>query len=77
MGVPVVTLVGRTIVGRAGLSQLTNLGLPELVAHTPEEFVGMRRPGGRSGAVGGDAPHAAEAYEDSPIMDDWGVDGSD
>ena len=39
MGVPVVTLVGRTVVGRAGCRQLTNLGLPELVAATPEEFV--------------------------------------
>lgn len=39
MGVPVVTLVGGTIVGRAGLSQLSNLGLPELVAHSPAQFV--------------------------------------
>ena len=39
MGVPVITLVGQTAVGRAGLSQLTNLGLPELAAATPEEFV--------------------------------------
>jgi predicted O-linked N-acetylglucosamine transferase (SPINDLY family) len=39
MGVPVVTLVGETVVGRAGLSQLTNLGLPELIAHRPDEFV--------------------------------------
>jgi predicted O-linked N-acetylglucosamine transferase (SPINDLY family) len=39
MGVPVVTLVGSTIVGRAGLSQAMNLGLPELVARTPDEFV--------------------------------------
>jgi protein O-GlcNAc transferase len=39
MGVPVVTRVGNTIVGRAGLSQLSNLGLTELVTHTPEEFV--------------------------------------
>ena len=39
MGVPVVTLVGATVVGRAGLSQLTNLGLQELVAHTPDEYV--------------------------------------
>jgi predicted O-linked N-acetylglucosamine transferase (SPINDLY family) len=39
MGVPVVTLVGTTIVGRAGLSQLTNLGLTDLIARTPEEFV--------------------------------------
>ena len=39
MGVPVVTLVGQTVVGRAGLSQLTNLGLPELIAQTPEQYV--------------------------------------
>jgi predicted O-linked N-acetylglucosamine transferase (SPINDLY family) len=39
MGVPVVTLVGQTVVGRAGLSQLTNLGLPEFIAHTPDQFV--------------------------------------
>jgi predicted O-linked N-acetylglucosamine transferase (SPINDLY family) len=35
MGVPVVTLVGRTAIGRGGLSQLINLGLTELIAHTP------------------------------------------
>ena len=39
MGVPVVTLVGQTVVGRAGLCQLQNLGLPELIAQTPEQFV--------------------------------------
>ena len=39
MGVPVVTLVGPTVVGRAGLCQLTNLGLPELIASRPEEYV--------------------------------------
>jgi protein O-GlcNAc transferase len=39
MGVPVVTLVGNTVVGRAGLSQLTNLGLEELVAYTPSDFI--------------------------------------
>lgn len=39
MGVPVVTLVGNTVVGRAGLSQLTNLGLKQLIAETPERFV--------------------------------------
>jgi protein O-GlcNAc transferase len=39
MGVPVVTLVGQTVVGRAGSSQLTNLGLPELIAHSPEQYV--------------------------------------
>jgi predicted O-linked N-acetylglucosamine transferase (SPINDLY family) len=39
MGVPVVTLAGRTAVGRGGASILTNLGLPELVARSPEEYV--------------------------------------
>jgi predicted O-linked N-acetylglucosamine transferase (SPINDLY family) len=39
MGVAVVTLVGRTVVGRAGYSQLTNLGLAWLTATTPEEYV--------------------------------------
>jgi protein O-GlcNAc transferase len=39
MGVPVVTQVGRTAVGRAGWCQLSNLGLAELAARTPEEFV--------------------------------------
>jgi protein O-GlcNAc transferase len=41
MGVPVVTLVGSTPVARAGLSLLTNLGLPELVATTREHYVSI------------------------------------
>ena len=39
MGVPVVTLVGRTIVGRGGWSLFHNLGMMELVARTEEQFV--------------------------------------
>jgi predicted O-linked N-acetylglucosamine transferase (SPINDLY family) len=41
MGVPVVTLLGDTVVGRAGYSQLQNLGLPELIASRPEEYVSI------------------------------------
>jgi len=41
MGVPVVTLEGRTSVGRAASSALHNLGLSQLVARTAEEFVSM------------------------------------
>jgi len=41
MGVPVVTLVGETIAGRAGLCHATNLGLSELVARSPDEFVNI------------------------------------
>ncbi len=39
MGVPVVTLAGQTVFGRAGVSQLTNLQLPELIAQTPRQYV--------------------------------------
>ena len=39
MGVPVVSLAGKTAAGRAGLSLLSTAGLSELAARTPEEFV--------------------------------------
>jgi predicted O-linked N-acetylglucosamine transferase (SPINDLY family) len=39
MGVPVVSLSGTTAVGRGGRSILSNIGLPELVAHSPEQYV--------------------------------------
>jgi len=39
MGAPVVTLVGKTVMGRAGLSFAMNLGMSELVARTPGDFV--------------------------------------
>jgi protein O-GlcNAc transferase len=38
MGVPVVTLVGPRSFGRAGWCQLSNLGLTELAAQTPDQF---------------------------------------
>ncbi|MDB5329844.1 MAG: tetratricopeptide repeat family protein, partial [Phycisphaerales bacterium] len=39
MGVPFVTLAGRRAVSRAGLSLLTNLDLPDLIAHSADEYV--------------------------------------
>jgi protein O-GlcNAc transferase len=39
MGVPVVTLLGETIVGRAGLSLASNLELQSWVAREPDELV--------------------------------------
>ncbi len=39
MGVPVVTHVGPTVVGRGGLSQLHNMGLLELVARSDDQYV--------------------------------------
>jgi protein O-GlcNAc transferase len=41
MGVPVVTLRGGTGVGRGGVSILSYLGLPELIAGSREEYVGI------------------------------------
>lgn len=70
MGVPVVTLIGRTIVSRAGLSQLSNLGLPELAAKTPDQFVRL------AVELAGDLPRLKEMrstlrhrMEQSPLMD--------
>jgi protein O-GlcNAc transferase len=70
MGVPVVTLVGRTVLGRAGLSQLFNLGLTELAAETAEGYVRM------VSELAGDLPRLAklrstlrQRMEDSPLMD--------
>lgn len=39
MGVPVITLAGERHAGRVGLSLLTQLGLTELIAKTPDEYV--------------------------------------
>jgi predicted O-linked N-acetylglucosamine transferase (SPINDLY family) len=39
MGVPLVSLYGDTAVSRAGLSILSNLGLPELATNDPNRFV--------------------------------------
>jgi predicted O-linked N-acetylglucosamine transferase (SPINDLY family) len=39
VGVPVVSLHGRNGVSRSGLSLLGTLGLSELVASTPEQYV--------------------------------------
>jgi predicted O-linked N-acetylglucosamine transferase (SPINDLY family) len=70
MGVPVVTLAGKTVFGRAGLSQLTNLGLPELIARTPQQYVQI------AADLANDLPRLAELrrtlrawMEASPLMD--------
>jgi protein O-GlcNAc transferase len=70
MGVPVVTLVGSTVVGRAGLCHARNLELPELVAWSPEEFVNV------AAGLAGDLDRLAslrsglrQRMERSPLMD--------
>ena len=37
-GVPVLTILGRTFAGRVAASQLSALGLPELIVHSDEEY---------------------------------------
>jgi predicted O-linked N-acetylglucosamine transferase (SPINDLY family) len=39
MGVPVVTLAGRTAIGRGGVSILTNVGLTDLIARSLDDYV--------------------------------------
>lgn len=39
MGVPVITLAGKTHVSRVGVSLLNSVGLSDLVAETPDEYV--------------------------------------
>jgi len=54
MGVPVVSLAGQTPLARGGLSILTNLGLPELVAESEEEYVAI------AARLASDLPRLAE-----------------
>jgi predicted O-linked N-acetylglucosamine transferase (SPINDLY family) len=70
MGVPVVTIVGQTALGRAGVSQLNSLGLPELVGNTPDQFVEIAT------KLGGDFDRLTELratlrsrMQASPLMD--------
>ena len=70
MGVPVVSLSGKTAVGRAGRSILSNVGLPELIAQTPEEYVQI------AVKLAGDLPRLAELRQilrqrmrASPLLD--------
>ncbi len=70
MGVPVVTCVGRTVVGRAGYSQLSNLGLSDLVAWNVDQFVSI------ASRLAGDFHRLSELratlrgrMERSPLMD--------
>jgi predicted O-linked N-acetylglucosamine transferase (SPINDLY family) len=56
MGVPVVSLAGQTNVSRGGRSILTNLGLPELIAGSPDEYVHI------ASQLAGDLPRLAALH---------------
>jgi predicted O-linked N-acetylglucosamine transferase (SPINDLY family) len=70
MGVPLVSLVGRTPVGRAGFTQLCNLALREFAAETFEKYVDV------AVRLASDLPSLAQLrstlrqrMERSPLMD--------
>jgi predicted O-linked N-acetylglucosamine transferase (SPINDLY family) len=70
MGVPTLTMPGRTVVGRAGLCLLQNLGLPELIAEDPEDFARI------AAGLAADLPRLSALratlrarLEGSPLMD--------
>jgi len=70
MGVPVVSLAGRTAVSRAGSTLLSNVGLEHLVARSEEQYIELA-----AGLIG-DAPALMELrrglrerVESSPVMD--------
>jgi tetratricopeptide (TPR) repeat protein len=74
MGVPVVTLAGRSPVQRSGSSILTAVGLPDLVTHSPEQYVTTavffaqtvpKIPGSRQ--------NLRKALQASPLMDEKGL----
>jgi predicted O-linked N-acetylglucosamine transferase (SPINDLY family) len=70
MGVPVVTHVGRTVVGRAGWSQLNNLGLPELAAFDDASFIDKAvRLAGDLEALAALRRDLRERMRASPLMD--------
>ncbi len=54
MGVPVVTLAGKAHVSRVGVSLLTNVGLPEMIARNEEEYVSI------AARLAADLPRLAE-----------------
>jgi predicted O-linked N-acetylglucosamine transferase (SPINDLY family) len=70
MGVPVVTLAGHRAVARAGLSILSNVGLPQLIARDVDEYVRIATD------LAGDAERSAQLratlrdrMRASPLMD--------
>lgn len=73
MGVPVVTLAGATPISRAGVTISNHLGLPELIAQSPQEYLDI------AVALAGDRDRVAVLrstlrgrLQQSPLMDEPG-----
>ena len=43
MGVPLITLAGKTSISRGGVTVLVNVGLPRLIAHSPQHYVSIAK----------------------------------
>jgi predicted O-linked N-acetylglucosamine transferase (SPINDLY family) len=70
MGVPVVSLIGKTAVSRGGLSILSNVGMPELVTDDPDRYVQVAVDLARDSArLGGMRAGLRERMQSSPLMD--------
>jgi len=70
MGVPVITLAKDTAVSRAGSSILSNAGLPNLIAHTQDQYIELAK------CLARDLPNLAklrselrQQIKESPLMD--------
>jgi protein O-GlcNAc transferase len=70
MGVPVITLAGRAYVSRQGLSVLTNLGLNDLIANSPGDYVRIAKElGANRGRLTTLRSQLRSMLQASPIMD--------
>lgn len=70
MGVPLVTLAGDHSIARGGVSLLSNLGLTELIAATPQDYVAIvRRLAGDPARLAALRGSLRERIQASPLMD--------
>jgi predicted O-linked N-acetylglucosamine transferase (SPINDLY family) len=70
MGAPVITLAGQRSVARVGVSVLTNLGLSDLIASSPDQYLHI------AAQLAGDLPrlemlrsNMRQRMRQSPLMD--------
>ncbi|HEV8042699.1 MAG TPA: tetratricopeptide repeat protein [Bryobacteraceae bacterium] len=74
MGVPVVTLAGRSPVQRTGACLLTAAGLPHLVTHSPEQYVATAVLLAQTvPSIPDFRLNLRKALETSPLMDEQGL----